>query len=139
MVLRGTSEACQYNTLSSLSHKLDYLLQVDGMNASRLGGCKRQYIVASRANGENDIVRFDIEKASIDAAVLPGKCVNILVIELRVLWQLLVVIYPPVVILIPACRKRKLVIQIDNSRLVRLGPVFSQRWSQRWTRTIADL
>ena len=76
-------------------------VEIDCMYASRTCLIKVvKYIVTGRRHAENDIFAVNIEEAVIDTRIFPGECVNILVVKLGVLFESVIVIDAPLVILV---------------------------------------
>lgn len=109
------------------------------MDASWSCCSKREDVVSRRRNGQNNVVRLHVKESSIDAAILPRECIDILFFELLVLLKHVIVVDSPVTVLIPACRQRQLVAQIYYCGLVCLRPAFVVLHRSRYKRIIASL
>lgn len=75
-------------------------VQVNGVDSSRALQSIREDVVTGAGDGENYVVGLQLQDALVYAGVFPGKCIDILVIELGMLLQLVVVVYPIVMVLV---------------------------------------
>ena len=77
-------------------------IQVNGVNTARTVKAEGQDIVARGGDCENNIVWSNLEEAGVGAVVFPRKGIYVGVVEAGVLWQGLIVVNTPVMILVPA-------------------------------------
>lgn len=57
----------------------------------------------------------------VNSRVLPGECIYVFIVELRMLVELIVVVDAALAVLIEHGRKREVRAQVDNGALVRFG------------------
>lgn len=91
------------------------------MNSLWLLQCKRENVVTSAGDSQNDIARLHLQEARIHTAVFPGKGVDVAILELAVLLQLVVVVDAPVVVLVPARWQWETCSKVHDGRLVGLA------------------
>ncbi len=59
-----------------------------------------QHIISSRGYAKNDIVTADVEEAMVDSGIFPGEGVNVLVVELGMLYESVIVVDASLVVLV---------------------------------------
>ena len=77
------------------------------MDPAWVSKTKRQDVVASRADCEDDIVGCRPQDAVVCNIIFPGESVDVRVVEAGVFRKGRVVVDTPVVVLIPCSRQRK--------------------------------
>ena len=80
-----------------------------------------QDVVTGTGDCQDDIVRANVEQSVINTRILPGKCVDVFVLELSVLGKHVIVVDSVMVVLVERGRERQVSAQVDNSGLVGLG------------------
>lgn len=75
-------------------------VQVDNVDPGWALKGVRQDVVTRGADAQDDVVGLEAQDSFVDASVLPGKRIDVLIIELGMLLQLVVIVDAPVVVLV---------------------------------------
>lgn len=77
-------------------------------------------IVPGTCQTEHNIVVPNLQQTLIDPRILPGKSIEVIIIKLRMFFELIVVVYASLVVLIKCTGKWNVRIQVYYGRLICL-------------------
>lgn len=80
-----------------------------------------QDVISRACDCKDNVVSLDVQQLVIHAGIFPGKCVDVLVLELRVFREEVVVEDPAGVILIEGRWKGEIRAEVHNGRFIRFG------------------
>ena len=82
-------------------------VQVDSVHSLRAVLKIVQDVITSTGNGQDHIITRNVQESMVNARILPGECVDVLILELGVLRELIIVKDPVVVVLVECGGQRK--------------------------------
>lgn len=83
-------------------------IQIHCMNSSRICRCHIiEQVVASARQTKYHVVVIDLQKTLVNPRIFPGESIEIVIVELGMLFELLVIVDPSLMVLIERARKRK--------------------------------
>lgn len=102
-------------------------VEINSVDAGRTSQGIRKNVVSGAGDGQDHVVRSQLQQTRIHTRILPGESVDVLVLELGVLLEGVIVVDTPVVVLVEERGQREIGRQVHNGRIECLGAKLAVR------------